>query len=269
MVDAMPLWPSGDPAQLPTLTFHPASGADRPRATVLVCPGGAYRAHADHEGPAIADWLNDHGLHAAVLRYRLAPSRHPAMIHDAQRAMRMLRDRAEAWRIDADAIAVLGFSAGGHLAATLAVHHSRFRSPEDDLAAKHSAKPNAAVLCYAVIEMLGAATNVGSRENLLGENQPAYLLDVLSAQRHVDAQTPPTFLWHTADDAAVPVANSLEFAAACRQHGVPVELHVYESGRHGLGLAPDHPDIATWAEHCLAFLHRHLGVEAGVGSLNL
>ncbi len=239
---------------------------DEPLPAVLVLPGGGYGSLAPHEGHDIALWLNREGFHAVVLNYRLgsAGHHHPATIHDAQRAMRLVRACAEEWRIKPDAIAVLGFSAGGHLASTLTVHHAAFACEEDDLLGRFDARPDAAVLCYAVIDMAGVPSHGGSRSNLLGSRQEdAALRELLSTHRHVTAQTPPTFLWHTANDPSVPLPNAMQFAAACHGAGVPVELHVYERGPHGLGLAnrPDRacdPSIATWADLCTAFLRRHL-----------
>jgi acetyl esterase/lipase len=151
---------------------------------------------------------------------------------------------------------VLGFSAGGHLASTLATHHQRFVSPEDDLASSQDARPDAAVLCYPVIDM-GEFAHVMSRNRLLGPDPDPALLTLLSNHLQVTADTPPTFLWHTADDAGVPMEGSLFFAAACRKHKVPVELHVFESGKHGLGLADGQP-AGAWKDFCVEFLRRHL-----------
>ncbi len=262
MAEAIPLWPADQtiaPADMPTLTPHLIDEAEEGLGTVVVCPGGGYVNLANHEGTAIAEWLNANGINAAVLRYRRGPRhRHPAMIHDAQRAIRMVRDHQRTWKLANDKVAILGFSAGGHLASTAAVHFDTFVSDNDDLVGVHSARPDAAVLCYPVINMEGEFVHQGSRLHLLGPEPEEKLVDLLSTHRHVSPRTSPTFLWHTADDASVAVENSLQFAAACRRHRVPMELHVYESGRHGLGLAHDRPDVATWTQHCLAFLRRHL-----------
>lgn len=263
----LPLWPDhaghSNPADVPTLTFYPAP-VHEPVPCVLVCPGGGYGHLAPHEGGTLAEALNARGLHAAVLTYRLgsAGHRHPAMLQDAQRGMRLIRHHAAAWGVRPDAVAVMGFSAGGHLASTLTVHWQRFTSEQDDLAATISARPDAAILCYPVLFLTDDWCHGGSRKNLLGDPADAELVEQLSTPRQVTAECPPCFLWHTADDGSVPVENSLFFAAACRAARVPVELHVYESGRHGLGLALELPEVATWFDHAVAFLNRHLAVKS-------
>lgn len=251
--------PEAAPGDRPTLAIYRARGGDTSGATVMVLPGGGYVHLAPHEGEPIALWLNEHGFHAAVLRYRRGREwGHPVPAQDAQRAMRILRSRGGAWGIKPTAIGVLGFSAGGHLASTLAVHFDDFHCAADDLAGQISARPDAAVLCYPVIDMAGAHVHKVSRTALLGVDTITDMVHELSTHHHVTKETPPTFLWHTADDPAVPVENALQFAMACRQQRVPVELHVYETGAHGLGLADDRPEIATWTDHCVAFLRRHL-----------
>lgn len=234
--------------------------SEKPRPLVIVCPGGGYGALADHEGQPVAAALNEAGFHAAVLHYRLAPdAQHPQMIHDVQRAVRLVRHHAETWGVSGQ-VGVLGFSAGGHLASCAATLFDRFTNPDDDLADSVSARVDAAVLCYPVINMLADHRHEGSRRNLLGD---AYtdgdLARQLSTDLQVTEQSAPAFLWHTADDPGVPMQHSLQYAQACREHGVPVELHVYESGRHGLGLAPDDVSVKTWFTHATRFLHRHLG----------
>ncbi len=253
----------------PTLTPYPRG--ETPAPAVLVLPGGGYQHLADHEGPHVARWLNQQGFTAAVLRYRRAPDRHPAPIHDAQRAMRLMRRHATDWGINAEAIAVMGFSAGGHLATTLAVHPDAFAETPDDAVPMEQvqacrdvpARPDAVVLAYPVIDLHDPLAHAGSRQNLLGDAPDPVWLDRLSTDRHVTPGTPPCFLWHTADDAAVPVGNSLRFAQACADQGVPVELHVHPHGRHGLGLAdtgltPNAHPAHVWPGLAAAFLHRVL-----------
>lgn len=246
----IPLWKSS-PSR-PDLTLYPADSA-HPRGAVMVCPGGGYQSLSHHEGAEVAERLAEAGFDAAVLRYRLGPDHHhPAMIQDAQRGMRLMRQRPE---IRAEKVAVLGFSAGGHLASSLAVHFDRWVSDEDDLSEAYPARPDAVVLCYPVIDMDGPYTHQGSREALLGQDASLELAETMSTYLQVSAATPPTFLWHTADDAVVPMQNSLIYATVCRNMGVSVELHVYESGEHGLGLAPGH-GASVWFDACTEFLDR-------------
>jgi acetyl esterase/lipase len=250
----IPLWPQEPPGSAPGDTFRPwlepylAPAGRSTRGTVLVLPGGGYGGRAAHEAAVVARRFNAAGLHAAVLHYRVAPNRHPAPLMDAARGLRLLRQRAAAWSLDPGRIAVLGFSAGGHLAASLGTLHARYPfAAEDDLAAV-SNRPDALLLCYAVLSS-GICGHGGSFANLLGPRagDPACLAE-LSLEKQVSADTPPTFLWHTSDDAAVPVQNSLLFATALREQGVPFELHVFPHGRHGLGLADQVPAAAVWPE---------------------
>ncbi len=226
---------------------------------VLVLPGGGYARLAPHEAEPVARRLNAAGFHAAVLRYRVGEGmHHPMPLHDAQRAVRFVRDHAALWRVDPRAIGVVGFSAGGHLAACLAVHHDRWASEHDDLADRFSARPDAAVLCYPVITLVGPSRHAGSAERLLGNRPDPELAELLSVHTRVTERTPPAFLWHTADDASVPVGNSLMFAQACAAHRVPFELHVFPSGRHGLGLAESDDAVRPWFDLATAFLGRQL-----------
>lgn len=251
------------------LTVLPGDGAREGlhEAGVLVLPGGGYRIHAPHEAEPVAQRFVDAGMGGAVLRYRLGSSghRHPAMIHDALRAIRLLR--AGGW----SRIAVLGFSAGGHLAATAAVHFDRFDCGDDDLVDDYSARPDAVILGYPVTDMLGAKAHQGSALQLLGSDSDESIRKLLSPAHHVSDRTPPAFLWHTNEDAGVPAEHSIEFALACRAHGVPVELHVYERGAHGLGLADGArghdalPEVAGWIDLAIAFARRHLGVCESTG----
>lgn len=258
--ERIPLWKSRDQ---PSLEIFPIGSAS-PRGAVLVLPGGGYRALADHEGATIAERLNAEGFEAGVLYYRLAPEgRHPDMLHDAQRAMRMMRKHPA---IRSPKIAVLGFSAGGHLAASLSVHAERMWNDEDDLAGSVSARPDASVLCYAVLHITGEHYHGGSREALLGGSPEESLLELMDMPRQVDENTPPAFLWHTVEDKAVPVENSLDYAAACRRAGVPFALHVYEKGPHGIGLALNDPEARRWMDDAVLFLGRHLAPTAAGGA---
>lgn len=229
--------------------------SDKPLAAVVVLPGGGYGMRADHEGKPIAEWLNSIGLHAFVLDYRVAPHKHPVPLNDAKRGLRLVRSRAAEFGVDPNRVGILGFSAGGHLASTAGTHYDLGDQTSQDLVERESSRPDLMVLCYPVIS-LGEYRHDGSRVNLLGEHAPEELVELLSNENQVTESTPPTFLWHTADDGAVPVENSLMFAAALSRNRVPHELHVYESGRHGLGLAQEEPETYTWPMLCEKWLRR-------------
>ncbi|HEO69863.1 MAG TPA: alpha/beta hydrolase [Candidatus Hydrogenedentes bacterium] len=224
------------------------------RGAVVVCPGGGYGGRAEHEGAPIAEALNKADIHAFVLQYRVAPHRHPAPLLDAARAVRTVRSRAAEWRVNPDHVAILGFSAGGHLTASLGVHYDDATQLSPDAVDAVSARPDALVLCYPVITS-GEYGHQGSFRNLLGPDASDAMLEYMSIERHVNEKTPPTFLWHTANDGGVPVKNSLLFAEALSKHRVPFELHVYPEGRHGLGLAAEDEHVATWMPLCCQWLH--------------
>lgn len=235
------------------LTEYRVSG-DRPRGAVVVCPGGGYAHLAPHEGEPIAKWLNSLGISAVVAHYRRAPNRHPVPLQDAQRAIRHVRFHAAEWNVRPDRIGILGFSAGGHLAATAGTHFDAGNPDAADPIDRVSCRPDAMVLCYPVITFEAPHRHVGSMNNLLGENPPDDLRLSLSNELQVTSRTPPAFLWHTADDAGVPVENSLLFAQAMRKNNAPFSLHVFPSGRHGLGLAHGIPLVSEWTTLCAQWL---------------
>ncbi len=254
---ALPIWQGEPPGYqndsgqpVPTLTPYlmPGSGA----GAVVVLPGGGYGMKAAHEAEPVALWLNSLGISAFVLDYRVAPYRSPIPLLDARRAIQMVRSRAAEWRVDPRRVGILGFSAGGHLASTTGTHFQPLPGPQDAVS-QFSFRPDALILCYPVISF-GQYGHVGSMENLLGANPPDSLRDAFSNEKQVSAQTPPTFLWHTASDQAVPVENSLLFSRALSTCSVPFELHVFASGEHGLGLAADHPYAARWTDLCARWL---------------
>jgi acetyl esterase/lipase len=240
------------------LAFYPAPG-ERPRGAVIVCPGGGYQGLADHEGEPIARWLNNAGISAFVLRYRVAPHRHPAPLDDITRAVRLARAKAAEFQIKPDKIGVLGFSAGGHLVTTIATHYDAGDAAAADPIDRASSRPDAVVACYAVVSFENMA-HTGSLRNLLGDNPGEKLIHHLSNELHVTENTPPTFLWHTADDEAVPVEHSLMFARALAQKKVPFELHVFPKGKHGLGLGDGSSfvgkseQVAQWPRLCALWL---------------
>lgn len=250
----MALWVNGAPgalghdsADIPTISLYRAPGGTANRAVMIVCPGGGYSDLADHEGHPIAVWLNSIGVTAVVLKYRIGPRYHyPAPVQDVARAIRTVRARAAEWGIDSTRVGVVGFSAGGHLAATIATHFDGGDPAAIDPIDRQSSRPDLAVLAYPVISMEQGITHAGSRLNLLGPDPSPELVALLSNEQQVTARTPPTFLFHTVDDPVVPIENSLRFAAALRTARVPFELHVYAHGPHGVGLANGDPALHTW-----------------------
>jgi len=260
------LWPAGAPgavgddeADRPSLTVYapPAGKADG--SAMVVCPGGGYGHLAvDHEGVQIARWLNSLGTTAFVLRYRIAPRyRHPAPLDDARRAMRMVRALAEDWGIDPRRVGVIGFSAGGHLASSLGTHFDSGNAQADDPIERESCRPDFMVLAYPVVSFTESFAHAGSRRNLLGEHPSAELVELLSNERQVTADTPPTFLVHTTADGVVPPENSIAFYLAVRRAGVPAEIHIYERGPHGFGLGRDDTTLSTWPAHCAEWMESH------------
>lgn len=257
------LWPKGAPgavgsedADRPTLTIYLPPAGKANGAAVVVCPGGGYGNLAvGHEGKEPAEWLNQQGIAAFVLKYRLGPRyRHPAPLQDAQRALRTVRARAKEWNVDPNRIGIWGFSAGGHLASTAGTQFEDGKADAADSIERVSSRPDFLILCYPVITLTGPAAHVGSRNNLLGKEADAKLVDGLCNDRNVTARTPPTFLFHTNEDKAVPPENSVLFYTALRKAGIPAELHIYEPGRHGVGLAPKDPILSTWPERLAAWL---------------
>lgn len=243
-----PLWPKDVPGAVgkeevdkPTFTIYLPRSPASTRPAVVVCPGGGYRNLAmDHEGKQIAEWLNARGIAAFVLKYRLGPRyHHPAMLNDAQQAIRTVRSRASEFGVAPERIGIWGFSAGGHLASSAATH---FETVEGI-----SSRPDFAVLGYPVITLTNEQyVHKGSRQNLLGDNPDQSLVAQLSSELQVTPQTPPTFLLHTNEDTGVPPENSVLFYLALRKANVPAEMHIFEAGRHGLGLAQDQPALSAW-----------------------
>lgn len=250
----IPLWPDGAPGakgsapeDIPSVQLYQPRADKASGAAIVVCPGGGYGRLAPHEGHDVAVWLNSIGVTAVVLKYRLGPKyQHPVMMQDALRAIRYTRSKADDWKIDPNRVGIMGFSAGGHLASTAATHFDTGNLNARDPIERLSSRPDVAILCYPVITMTDPFAHKGSRLNLLGENPSQLLIDLMSNEKQVTEWTPPTFLFHTADDSGVPVENSMMFAAALRQKKVPHELHVYEHGRHGVGLAQNEPALSTW-----------------------
>ncbi|MBQ4436551.1 MAG: alpha/beta hydrolase [Clostridia bacterium] len=239
----------GQPA--PSITLYPVEGS---KGIVLVLAGGGYHYKADHEGAPIARRINQGGISAAVLDYRVTPYHAPVPQWDALRAVQLLRSLAPEYGYQSDRIAILGFSAGGHLAASTSYLEIDLPGTTvNDPLAGINPLPNAAVLCYPVIT-LGAYTHQGSRDNLLGMNASAELAAKWSVERHIKPDACPAFIWHTADDGAVPIQNSLMLAAALAEQKVPFSLHIWPHGSHGLGLAENTEDIRRWPDLMIEWL---------------
>jgi acetyl esterase/lipase len=256
-----PLWPDGapgalgkdagnenNPGDIPTITVFRPDPEKATGAAVVICPGGGYGFLAtEHEGSEVAHWLNSLGVTGVMLKYRLGPRyRHPVMIEDAQRAIRTVRARAKEWGLDPGRVGILGFSAGGHLASTAATHFDAGKPDAPDPIDRESCRPDRAVLVYPVIALSTPYGHTGSLKNLLGDDPPRDLVESLSNELQVTKDTPPTFLAHTNEDTGVPPENSLLFAMAMRKAKVPVELHLFEKGQHGLGLG------TGWAKRNIA-----------------
>jgi acetyl esterase/lipase len=267
MQTAIPLWPNGAPGQhgnttndIPTLTPYLPDPAIATGAAMVICPGGGYVHLAPHEGNDYALWLNQHGVTCFVLRYRLGGDgyHYPVEFQDGTRAMRWVRAHAADYKIDPNRIGMMGSSAGGHLTSMVVTHFDAGDPKSDDAVERVSSRPDVGILCYAVITM-GPLTHQGSKENLLGPKPSKKMIKYLSGELQVTTNTPPCFLWCTYQDKTVPMENTLMFAEALRNHHVPFALHVFENGRHGLGLA-DKPPFAhphPWANDCLFWLAEH------------
>ncbi len=249
------LWPDGAPgakgqadADKPGFWVYPA-GEKSNGAAVIICPGGGYFLHAtDHEGVQPAKFFNRMGVTAFVLRYRLNPYRHPAPLQDAQRAIRLVRANAKEYGVDPGRVGIMGFSAGGHLTSTAVTHFDGGDGNAADPVDRQSCRPDFGILGYPVVSFVADYSHRGSAKNLLGDNPAEDQLRDLSNDLHVTKETPPVFLFHTSEDTGVPPENSLAFYAACHKAGVPAELHVYQQGPHGVGMAFGHPALQGWIE---------------------
>lgn len=232
----------------PSLTIYLPDKEKANGTAIVVCPGGGYGMLAfDHEGSQVARWLNKRGIAGFVLRYRHAPNYgHPVPLQDIQRAIRFVRHHAEQYAVAADRVGIMGFSAGGHLVTSSATHFDTGNPEAEDVVDRQSCRPSFLVAGYPVVTMSDPHTHKGSRKNLLGEKPSQELIDNLSNEKMVTPETPPTFLFHTNADTAVQAENSLNFFLALRKAGVPAELHIYQNGPHGVGLASGDPTLKSW-----------------------
>ena len=269
----LPLWEKAESlentatAKVPDIAVYLPSPKIATGQAVIICPGGGYRFLAyDWEGTDIAKWLNSKGIAGLVLRYTLPQPGGDltAPLKDAQRAIRLARQHAAEWNLVPDKIGIMGFSAGGHLAATAGTHFDNASSPAADSLAALSARPDFMILLYPVISLKEPYLHRGSRQALLGDNPDPKLTAAFSNELHVTAATPPTFLVHAGDDTSVPVENSLLFYQALKNHGVPAELHIYPEGGHGFSLALGKGRLGTWTDDCMAWL-RWMGQQKSRG----
>ena len=224
---------------------------------VLICPGGGYAALAfNHEGHAIAKWLNDNGIAGIVLKYRLPSDiimkdKSVGPLQDAQEAIRTIRRNAKNWNIDPNKVGVIGFSAGGHLASTLSTHYAeKVYELKDTI----SARPDFSLLIYPVITMDSSFTHAGSRRNLIGLNPSEKEIIRFSNEKQVNEKTPPAFMVHSADDKTVPVKNSMVYYEALVKYGIPSELHIFQKGGHGYGMAGGKDTQSSWPDLCIKWL---------------
>ena len=258
----VPLWTGEAPGALgtseedtPTIAaFIPASNPTK--TAVVIAPGGGY-AHLSmvKEGSDVAAWLNARGVAAFVLKYRLGMKYHsPIELGDAQRAIRSVRANAAQYGIAPDHIGMWGFSAGGHLAASAGTLFDAGNAASTDPVEQQSSRPDFLVLSYPVITMQDPYVHKGSRLYLLGDAPTQEQMDGMSPEMHVTAQTPPTFLFTTTDDHTVPVLNSVMFYTALIKAGVPAEMHIFQHGGHGSGLAPANPQLQPWTEMLIKWM---------------
>jgi acetyl esterase/lipase len=243
----------------PDLTIFLPAPEKANGAAVLICPGGGYAALAfDHEGNAIAKWLNDNGIAGIILKYRLPSDKimedkSIGPLQDAQEALRTIRRNAAKWKIDPQKIGVMGFSAGGHLASTLSTHYKEQVYPVKD---NTSARPDFSILIYPVISFDAAFTHMGSRNNLIGTDPAESEVQRFSNERQINTETPPAFLVHSADDKAVPVMNSIGYFQGLQKNNIPTELHIFQRGGHGYGLSPGGGTESSWPGLCLKWMRQ-------------
>jgi acetyl esterase/lipase len=253
----MLLWPAGAPGaqgddyvDKPSLTVFLPLTPNTTKTGVVVAPGGSYTHLAtEKEGYAFARWLNERGVAAFVLQYRVGPKyHHPIELGDAQRAIRMVRAHAAEWGVATDLVGMWGTSAGGHLAATAGTKFDAGKPDASDAVEQQRSRPDFLILSYPVITFEEPEVHRVSRKNLLGETPDPSLVASLSAETQVTKDTPPTFLFTTTDDKTVPVMNSVMFYSALVKAGVPVEMHIFQHGAHGAGLAETNPQLSVWPD---------------------
>ena len=249
-----PLWNEKAPGaetEIPAI-IHYAPTKKRSRAAVVIYPGGGYSHRAPHEGHGYAQFLSELGINAFVVTYRVAPAVFPDELLDARRGVRFVRANAEKFGIDKDKVAVMGSSAGGHLAALTSTYLEPIEGEGVDAIDNEAFLPNLQILCYAVISTDPDIYHLGSYHNLLGDRFPQHR--DFDPELLVCEGTPPAFIWHTATDGGVNVINAYRYATALKKHNIPCEMHIFPCGAHGMGLAPQNPHVAQWASLLENFL---------------
>ncbi|MDR8391706.1 alpha/beta hydrolase [Aliifodinibius sp. S!AR15-10] len=261
--ETLMLWPDGvqnakgdTDVDKPTMAVFLPEKSKATGTGVVIYPGGGYVHLAmEKEGYKVARWLNELGVAAFVVKYRLGERyNHPSQINDAQRAIRTVRANASQWGVEKDKIGILGFSAGGHLASTAGTHFDFGDPSAANSIDRQPSRPDFMVLIYPVVTLELDYTHRGSRHHLLGENPDEGLVQYLSNEKQVTDQTPPAFIIHGTNDTAVPVQNSLQLYESLIDHDIPVEMHLFEDGPHGFGLAPDDPELSTWPDLCESWM---------------
>lgn len=246
--------------QSPEITVYLPTKRTATGQAVIICPGGGYGGLSyNWEGSDPARLLSARGIAAIVLKYRLPNARsnitpHLSPLMDAKRAIRIVRANAAKWNIKKDRVGIMGFSAGGHLASTLATHFDAGDAGNADSIERQSSRPDFAVLVYPVISMSKPIMHAGSRNNLIGATPDSSLARLYSNEFQVTKETPPTFLVHSTDDKGVPVENSLLFYQALKDNNVPAEMHIYPYGGHGFGLAVGRGYLETWTERLVDWM---------------
>ena len=242
--------------QTPTITVYLPDKDKATGAAVVICPGGGYWLLAiNHEGRQVAEWLNTIGVAGIVLKNRVSPFKHPVPLTDAQRAICTVRFRAKDWNIDPQRIGIMGFSAGGHLASSAGTHFNKGKPDAADPIDRLSCRPDFMILGYPVISFTQPFSHFGSRDNLLGKDADPKLVELMSNEKQVTPETPPTFLVHANDDTGVPPENSIAFYQALRAAKVPVEMHIYLKGGHGFGMVKGScPAADDWPKRCAEWM---------------
>jgi len=254
------LWPEGkvphatgtEKSDTPALQIFKAPADKATGGAFIVCPGGGYGGLAQHEAGIVGQWFAEHGITAFVLRYRLAPKYHyPAEIEDGQRAVRYVRAHAAEWGIDAHRVGIMGFSAGGHLASSVATHYTAGNPAGEDPVDRVSSRPDLHILIYPVITFSGPDAHIGSRNNLLGNKPTPELIELFSNEKQVNKDTSPAFIVHSITDKVVPVSNADHYVEALKAAGVPCDYVRLEAGLHGFGLTDQ------WTPQCIEWLRKN------------